>query len=890
MAGFAFCADGLIDCRHDRADVHATMREPARRAHLANDQTFREAVYRVYSRLGHDAYDVFSDGARDVSAPGTGSLPVALSSLIGRQRELRELQALLGSTRLLTLTGTGGSGKTRLSLALARACGDRFGDGAWWVDLASVTGRELLAEAVAEAVAAALGVARVPGQDTAASVARHLRARAALLVFDNCEQVVADCAGLIERLLRSCPDLTVVATSRELLRVPGELAFRVDGLGLPDRDDDADADAVELFIQRARATSPGFSAGPANRAAIARLVRQLDGLPLAIELAAARAGVLGVAEIAARLAADAIVLRHPSRSAPARHQTLQTALDWSHRLLTAQEQALFRRLACFAGSFTLHAAETVCGGQDLRPADVAELIAALAAKSLVQVDGTAERYRYRMLETIRQYAERALGESGEQPAIRAGHAAFCLRVAQQAQAGLDGPGELGSLADLEAEHDNMRAVLRRTLGASPAGAPAQEEPRDVATGARLAIALWPFWYRRGHYQEARSWLERAATAAVSQPVPAPVLAAVLAGAGALAFLQCDYDVAAERLSKARALYEEEGDRVGLAGTLQRLGSIAREQGRYADARKLHSESLAIWAEMGDAAGVAASQDFLGFAAWLSGDPARALELSGKALSFFQAGGRRHETASALLNMGVAASLSGDAERGAALLEESLDIATQAGYREGIAWALHELALTIADDDLEAAADMLAESLEIHLSLGDRWRVASVVETIAALVVAQPDPSLAAAVLGAADSLRKAMGTPVPAAERPGYDRCVRGLRESLGASRFRSAWLLGGRMPAEEVADACLRAIRAAGGGPDRARLPAGLAGSHGLTERELEVLRLLGQGLTNREIARQLQISTGTAGVHVSNILRKLKVSTRVQAVSVAYQLGGPA
>jgi predicted ATPase/DNA-binding NarL/FixJ family response regulator len=815
----------------------------------------------------------------DSSAPEQHTLPVALSSLVGRRRELRELATALGATRLLTLTGTGGSGKTRLSLALARACQDRFQDGAWWIDLASVTDRELLAETVA----AALGIARVPGQDMNVAVARHLRGRAALLLFDNCEQVVADSAELIERLLRSCPELTVVATSREVLGVPGEHVFRVDGLGLPARDDD-DADAVELFAQRARAISPGFSVGHANRAAIARLVRQLDGLPLAIELAAARAGVLGVAEITSRLARDAIVLRHPSRGAAARHQTLQAALDWSYQLLTAGEQTLFRRLACFGGSFTLHAAEQVCAGHGLRAGDIADLLAALVAKSLVLVDERGERYRYRMLKTIRQYAERALSGSGEEAATRAAHTGYCLRVAEQAQAGLFA-GQLSSLEVFEAEHDNMRAALRRTLDA--ASTADTDSAGDVTAGARLATLLWPFWYRRGYYQEARSWLERATTAVLSEPVSTSVQAAVLAGAGAVAFMQCDYAVATERLSKARTLYEEIGDQVGLAGTLQRLGSIAREECRYADARKLHSESLAICSEIGDAAGVAASQDFLGFAAWLSGDAPAALELSGKALAFYQATGRRQEASSALLNMGVAASLRNDAELGAALLQESLDIATQTGYREGIAWALHELALVIVDDDAEAAADMLAESLEIHISLGDRWRVASVVETIAAVVVLQADQHLAATLLGAMEAMRKAMGTPVPPAERPAYDSCVRGLRESLGASRCRSAWLLGETMPLEEVADACLRAVEAVRGSTDRPRLVAGLADSHGLTEREVEVLRLLGQGLTNREIGGQLQISTGTAGVHVSNILRKLGVSTRVQAVGLAYQLG---
>lgn len=816
------------------------------------------------------------------SVPEAGNLPVALTSLIGRQRELQKLDTLLRGSRLLTLVGTGGSGKTRLGLALAESSRPKFRHGAWWVDLASVTGRGL----IAGTVASALGISLSPGEDAAATVARQLRPRAALLVFDNCEQVAADCAELIERLLRSCPDLAVVATSREVLGIPGERVFRVDGLRLPAHDDDA-AEAVDLFTERARAMTPDFSIAAGDRPAVARLCRQLDGLPLAIELAAARVGILGAAEIASRLGRDARVLRHPSRTAPARHQTLQATLDWSYRLLTEPEQILFRRLSCFSGSFTLAAAETVAAGDGIEAGEVVGLIAALAGKSLVLVAEQGAEYRYRMLETICQYGQHKLAESGAEPAVFGAHAAFYLRLAEQAQAGLEGADQACWLNRLEMEHDNLRAVLRRTLSEEAQGAGAG--PGQAAAGARVAVLLWPFWYRRGYYHEARSWLERAAAAALSEPVAAPVLAAALTGAGVLAFLQCDYLVAAERLSKARALYEEEGNQVGLATALQRLGSIAREEGRYADARKLHEESLAIWAELNDAAGVAASQDYLGFAAWLAGDAARAVDLCGQAVAAFRAAGLRQETAAALINQGVATHLGGDSQRGAALLQASLEIATQLGYQEGIAWALHELAVIVADDDPAATTDMLAESLEIHVGLGDRWRMASVVETIAELVVAPADPPLAATLLGATAGLRNGLGTPIPSAERLAHDRCVRMLREALGPGRFRSAWQQGELMHLGELVDLALRAIKTVQDGSRQGgdNLPAGQAGEHGLTERELEVLRLLSQGRTNREIGAELLISTGTAGVHVSNILRKLGVSSRVQAAGVAHRLG---
>ncbi|MGD0560611.1 MAG: tetratricopeptide repeat protein [Streptosporangiaceae bacterium] len=812
-----------------------------------------------------------------------GNFPSTLTSLVGRQRELGELDALLRRTRMLTLTGTGGSGKTRLSLALAEVSRGRFRYGAWWVDLSNVTSDEF----IAGTVASALDIAQSPGRDTAAGIARHLQTRAALLIFDNCEQVVRGCAGFLQLLLATCPDVSVIATSREVLGVSGEVVFPVAGLRLPARDDDTTAEAVELFIERARAMTPGFTVAPANREAVVRLCRQLDGLPLAIELAAARAGILGVAEISGRLSTGPGILRHPSRGAPDRHQTLRATLDWSYRLLAGHEQILFRRLSCFSGSFTLRAAETVVAGGCIEADAVVGLIATLVDKSLVLAVEQNGDYRYRMLETIRQYSASELAGSGEEPMVYAAHAAYYLRLAERAHTGLEGVEQARWLSRLELEHDNLRAVLRRAMPGD-GRRPRAEQDHDVRTAARLAALLWRFWYRRGYYDEARSWLERASTAALGEPVATPVKAATLTGAGVLAFLQCDYAVAAERLTKARALFEEENDRAGLASTLQRLGSIAREEGRYSDARRLHEESMAIWAELGDAAGVAASQDYLGFVAWLAGDMARADELCGRAADAFRAAGLRQETAAAMINQGIAAHFGGDPERGTALLHAGLDISMRLGYQEGIAWALHELSIIVAEDDQGTAADMLTESLETHAALGDRWRVASVVETIAEIVVAPADASLAATLLGGSAALRKALGAPIPPAERPAHDACVRALRESLGQRHFRGAWQRGLTMPLDELVDLALQAIGTARNGPDHADTRADRLGEYGLTEREREVLQLLSQGLTNREIAKELLISTGTAGVHVSSILRKLGVSSRIQAAGIANGSGG--
>ena len=811
------------------------------------------------------------DGAsRDYSgALMAGNLPSALSRLVGRAQELAELQSLLAGTRLLTLAGTGGCGKTRLALATAHACGHEFSGGRWWVDLSSVAEPEQ----VTVAAAAALGVAQSPGEQTTVSVSRHLGRRTALLVLDNCEQVVDSCAAFIDSLLRSCSGLRVLATSREVIGLPGETVFRLRGLRLPSAGVGQGSEAVELFTERARAASPGFRAGPAEVAAIGRLCGQLDGLPLAIELAAARVSILSVSQIAERLDQDPRLLRHPSRAAPPRHQTLQAALDWSHLLLTSGEQVLFRRLSVFRGSFSLPAAEAVAAGSPVEPQDLIDLMAGLVGKSLVIVTERGDGYRYQMLETIRQYGEGKLAQSGEQPQIEAAHAEFYLSFAAEGRAGLLGSDEARWLQRLEAEHDNVVAVLARTVAGEP------------GVAASMAGLLWPFWYRRGYYDEARSWLEQVVSVAAARPVGGEVLAGALSGAGVLAFLQCDYPVAIERLTKARGIYEEIGDGPGLATTLGRLGSIAREQGRYGDARRLHEESKALWAELGDEMGVVSSVGSLGFTAWLAGDAVRAVRLCRQAVAAFEAAGRRQDMASLLGQLGVAERMTGAPEEAGRHLRASLEICRQLSYQEGIAWALHELAVIVAGDDLAGAAGMLSESLEIHLRLGDRWRAASVVESIAELMTGGLDAATAAAMLGGSDALRRSMGAPVPLAERPALDACLRRLRESLGGPAFGQAWQAGQAWSLAGLAETAARAatdLTAAHQAP-----AAGQLAALGLTSREVAVLRLVSRGLTNREIGQELAISSGTAGVHVSNLLRKLGVTSRVQAATAAQRLG---
>jgi predicted ATPase/DNA-binding NarL/FixJ family response regulator len=791
-----------------------------------------------------------------------GTLPVALSTLIGRHREIDALTKLLATARMVTIVGSGGAGKTRLALAVAGRTGARFPDGVWWADLAALSEAELLPAVVASA----LEVPQSPGEDLTAAIARHVRESVMLLVLDNCEHLVDDVAALAERLLRTSPGIKVLATSREVIGVSGEQVFRVSGLDLPGADGEPLAsEAVQLFAERAGQTVAGLSLNPAELDSVARLCRRLDGMPLAIELAAARVGTLSIDEIAARLDDNPDLLRHPSRTAPARHQTLQATLEWSYRLLAPQEQLLYQRLSAFQDTFSLLGAEAVGGWGKIELGDVVSLLDSLVNKSLVQVADRGAEHRYRLLGTVRQDGEAKLASSGELDEVFRAHTEFYRALAEQAEAGLEGPDQARWLDRLELEHGNLTAVLQRKL------------PGEPEVGGRLAGLLWPFWYRRGYYHEARSWLERAAQ--LTDEMSPPVRAAALTGAGVLAFLQCDYQLARQRLSQVRALHEALDDQVGVAAALQRLGSIAREQGRYDEAYRLHEESMTRWAGLDEPAGVAASLDYLGFAAWLDGDFARTEELSAQALEYFEAVGRRQEAASALINLGAAARYSGDTRLAMQRLTRALTISRELGYAEGVAWALAELGAMTGGAD---GADMLRESLRTHVQLGDRWRIASVIEAIAG-TLASSEPATAVTLLGASEALRGDLGADVPPAERPAVKAALAAAKRALEPGLFAKSRASGRAML---LPDAIELACTSTGPRPAPApESPAGLAA--GLTERELAVLHLIGQGLTNKEIGSRLFISAGTAGVHVSNILRKLGVTSRVQAAGIARENG---
>ena len=812
------------------------------------------------------------DGAR-------GNLPVQLTRLVGREVALRELRSLVWRTRALTLCGPGGAGKTRLAIALAETIHPDFIGGAWWVDLSTTMEPGL----VPQAVAATIFQRNITNDPVPAALAGRLP-ESTLLVLDNCEQVVDGCADLVVGLLERSPSLRVIATSRQPLGVPGEQVWRVGGLAVTGRaeleEDTREADdggtgddgAVSLFLERAEEASSSFDPdAPGVRETVRRICRWLDGMPLAIELAAARVSILSVAQIADRLERDTSVLRHPARRAPERHRTLHSMLEWSHRMLEPEEQRLFRRLGVFRGSFSLAAAEFVCAGYMLDVADVLDLLALLIDRSLVQVVDRAQEPRYRLLGTVRQYAAAKLWDCPEGPTVSWRHAEYFSALAARAKPSLGGSDQLRWLERLELEHDNVIEALTWLHAES------------IEEAARLASLLWPFWYRRGFYREGRMWFEQMLESA--EDLSESRRADIQLKAGSVAFLQCDYAEASQHLEAALDTVRRLGDQHATALALQRLGSIAREQGRYDDARELHERSLVTWRELGHALGIAGSQDYLGFLEWLRGNPDATEEASGAALAEYERVGNLQGSVAARVNLGASALYRDDLPLARERLEHALVSARTGGFQEGIAWSLNELAIVTRRmrRPVSEYAPMLLEALLVHQRLGDRWRVASVLEEIAGGVLVRHDPELAAEVLGAAEALREQLGTPIPPAEAPDRAAALTQLGRKLGAAKLEAAQAAGRSGSLDHVIDRAVEAIDDADAADSSREDPS----APDLTPRELAVLELLVQGHTNREIAADLYISASTAGVHVSNILRKLGAKRRVDAAGIAHRMG---
>ena len=692
--------------------------------------------------------------------PDGARLPVPITALVGRQQEIAEVAGLVAARRLVTLTGVGGCGKTRLAVA------ERYPAGVRFVDLTALTEPESLPATVA----AALGVPRAVDIGQTDALQRHLRPMSLLLVLDNCEHLVGAAARLIESLLGHCPELRVLTTSRETLGVLGEVAWPVPPLPIPPDGDPTpglaairEYDAVRLFLDRA-AVSAVRDLTDADAAALAAICSGLDGLPLAIELAAARTAVLTVPEIAERIH-DPVLLRYRQAGSRSHHNALSSTMAWSYDLLDPASQSRFRRLAVFAGGFTLDAARTVWSDA----ADPAlEGMGGLLAKSLVAMDRRPGGARYRLLETLRQYAgDRLAAHPEEEATARRRHAAYYRSLCEEIDRELRGP-KLGDLLDrLAVEHDNLRAALV-WYGAHQPGLEA----------LRFASALARYCHLRGRYAEGRRWLRDALKHYDGPPVSE--LARALTEAARLAFLECDYTAAIRYGEEALAAYRQLADQRGTARLLRLLGSIARERGDYERALARYADAVDAHRSTDDEAGVALTLQLSGFTRWLAGDLAGAEELLDQALAHHRRLADAEGVASTRVHLAAVAFYQERYAWARWLADDALVQFRKLDFDEGTAWALNIVGLLEHHDDAPGPAiAALRTSLAIHCTLGDRWRVASVLEALAAVLTSAHDPATAGELLGAAAAIRIEIGTPIPPQERTAWERTMKALSEAL---------------------------------------------------------------------------------------------------------------
>ncbi|MBI2200942.1 MAG: adenylate/guanylate cyclase domain-containing protein [Armatimonadetes bacterium] len=715
------------------------------------------------------------------------NLPIQLTSFVGREREINELMQALFSTRLLTLTGAGGVGKTRLALQVSAEVLEEFSDGVWLVELAALPDPEL----VPQTVAAVLGIREQSGRPVLTTLADSLGPRRLLLVLDNCEHLIAACAQFAHSLLRTCAHLRILATSREALGVAGETAWLVPSLSIPDsRRTSAVSisqfEAVRLFVERAAAALPSFRFTSQNSDAVIQICTRLDGIPLAIEMAAARLKALSVEQIATRLDDQFRLLTAGGRTVLPQHQTLRATLDWSYDLLSGEERQLLRQLGVFAGGFALEAVEKVCG-EDARAPEVVNLLTRLVEKSLVIAERRDDRVRYRLLEPIRQYAREKFSASGESDALQGRHLEFFLAMAEEPHYAPHGPTFDQWLERIEEEHDNVRTALDWALdGAAP------------NAGLQLATAMWRFWVHRGYLSEGRSILERALS--VAGNASPSLRARALSGAGYMALTQDDYARATALCEEAHTIARAEGDQQGMAIALAILGHTLWHMGDATRPAQLCDESLKLAKRSQDQRTLASSLREFGYVAWHIGDYERLAQLADEYLHLSRLLGDRSATADALLLLGEAALGAKQYSRAGALYEESLTSSRVQKDKVAMTRALVSLGNVAAhDQNYDRAGALYREALTTAAELRDMWWLVRCLQGMAGAAAAQGQFPRAAQLLGAVNQFRETMGSPLPRTDQNGYDRTIAVAGSKLGDQAFRAAWAEGRAMSLEQA-------------------------------------------------------------------------------------------
>jgi predicted ATPase/DNA-binding SARP family transcriptional activator/DNA-binding CsgD family transcriptional regulator len=790
------------------------------------------------------------------------NLPLVRTSFIGRERECLEVKRLLAMTRLLTLTGTGGCGKTRLALEVARELVGAYPDGVWLVELASLSEAELVPQTVAQV----LGVREQPGRPLLETLKDTLRSSKALLVMDNCEHLVEAVVDFVDALLNSCPRLRVLATSRETLSVAGEVNWVVTSLTVPQDVDDArqpstsrDLEAYEsvrLFVERTRQRDPSFVLSAANGEAVGQVCRRLEGMPLAIELAAGRMGVLSAQQLSKRLDDYLKLLTRGERTAEPRHRSLRATLEWSHDLLGEPERVLFRRLSVFAGGWTLDAAEEVCWGEGIEGGEVLDLLSELVEKALVVSEaGKEEVPRLRMLEPIRQYGQERLEESGESKALLSRHAEYYLALAegegvQEADPRVRGARPVGWLERMESEHANLRAALSWSLDEDTEEPDETTEPdggRREELGLRLAVTLFWFWYTHDYLTEGRRYLERARSSE-SSPTTTRLRAQAFNGTGAIAISQGDYGGAKGLIEEGLALYRELGDEEGIASALTDLGLVA------------------LWGQRDDIPVPDVMEEL--------GELKPRLE-------------NRNTLAYLFILEAMIALSQGDLEHSVALNEQSLELFRESRDMPGIITCLGQLGgIVMVQGDYEAAVPLLQETLRLGWESDYKIPIQFSLYMLAGVAASQEQPVRAARLWGAVEGIEEAYGVHLSpmALSFTDYEGRLSIARSQLDEEAWSRAWAEGKAMPLERAVEYAFSEVEeheppTLVSVPEQP--PPADEATERLTAREQEMALLVGRGLTNRQIAQELSISEHTVANHVRKILKKLGLRSRIQISS---------
>jgi predicted ATPase/DNA-binding CsgD family transcriptional regulator len=760
-----------------------------------------------------------------------GNLPVDVTSFVGRRRELAVAKALLSTSRLTTFTGMGGVGKTRLAIRLAAELRRGFVDGVWLVELAGLQDAGL----VGQTVSATLGIDDRTAGWSLTTLSAFLKKRQMLLVLDNCEHLLDACAVMVDALLRACPELRILATSRQPLGITGEQTLAVPPLSVPGADRRASPEgltqygAVSLFVDRATAVRPGFTIDAHNQLAVAGICRRLDGIPLAIELAVGRLRSLSAEQLLEHLDDRYALLTGGSRAALPRQQTLRALIDRSFDLCSPAEQLLWARLSVFSDGFDLDAAEQVCGGGEIPAGDVLDLMAGLVEKSVVLADERGGRVRYQLSETLREYGRDRLSDAGQTSALRHGHLDRYASLVTQAEAGWFGPNQVELFARLRLEHANLRAALGFCL----------TEPGVASVGLAIASALRFYWLMSGRPNEGRHWLERLLAADVGRT---PLRLRGICVDGYLATLLGDFPAAELRLAEADRLAQGPGE----------------------------------------ASGIALINQVRGLSELFQGDPLRAVAHFDQALAEHRALGDEAAMAYDQIELALSFALLGHDERAVGLLEECLALSESHGEHWIRALALWALGIEACrQGDHPRATSTEQQSIRLRLPLDDRWTIGLNLDVLAWTAAASGDGERAAHLLGAARAIRETLGTSqAPLGHLADLQARYEGAaRESLGDAAFDRAFKQGVRLGFDEAVAYALGETHQPGVRGQNVEREGMLGGS--LTRREHEIAELIRRGLSNKEIAGTLVISPRTAEAHVEHILTKLGFTSRAQVAS---------